>query len=63
MDNYTVQLVKHVNYIAYVRAESQQKAEEFAAQNTSLLVWEEMDGLHPTEICQADGDYLEGECI
>ena len=60
---YTVQLVKHVNYTAYVEANSQEEAEQKAAEDTSKYDWVKMDGLHPTEICHNDGDYSEGECL
>ena len=36
---YTVQLVKHVNYTAYVEANSQEEAEQKAAEDTSKYDW------------------------
>lgn len=60
---FTVQIVIHKNHIAYVRAASQEAAEEFAAENTTMLELIEMDGPQPSEICCENGDYLEGEMI
>ena len=62
-EHYTVQMVKHVNYIAFVEAASQKHAEQLAAEATSEYSWDLMDGPQPTEICCEDGDYLEGESI
>lgn len=62
-NHYTVQMVKHVNYTAYVEAESQKEAEQLASENTDGYAWEKMDGLQPTEICCEDGEYLDGKEI
>ena len=60
---FTVQMVKHVNYIAFVEASSQEEAEQLAAECTSQCSWYIMDGPQSTEICCEDGGYLAGECI
>ena len=62
-EHFTVQMVKHVNYIAFVEASSQEEAEQLAAECTSQYSWDIMDGPQSTEICCEDGDYLAGECI
>ena len=61
--NFTVQMVKHVNYTAFVEADSIEEAEQLAAENTASYDWVKMDGPQSTEICCEDGDYLEGDCI
>ena len=59
MNHYTVQLVEHVNYTAFVEADSQERAEALAAMHTNNYNWVRMDGPNPTEICTEDEDYLE----
>ena len=60
---FTVQLVQHVNYTAFIDASSQEEAEQLAADYTIDYDWVQMEGCQPTEICTADGDYLEGDCV
>lgn len=62
-EHYTVQIVKHVNYVAYVEADSQEEAEQKAIEYTSKYDWVKMDGPQPTEICHDNGDYSEGESL
>lgn len=62
-EHFTVQMVKHVNYITFVEASSQKEAEQLAAEDTESYEWTKMDGPQSTEICCDDGDYLEGQCI
>lgn len=59
MDYYTVQLVEHVNYTAIIEAESQEAAEQLAAEdvNNPVFEWVKMEGGQPAEVCLADGDY------
>ena len=60
MNHYTVQLVEHVNYTAFIEADSQERAEALAATHTNNYSWTRMDGPNPTEICtESDGDYIE----
>ena len=56
-------MVKHVNYIAFVEADSIEEAEQLAAEDTASYDWIKMEGPQSTEICCEDGDYLEGDCI
>jgi hypothetical protein len=63
METYTVQIVKHVNYITYAEANSQEEAEQLVAGNTSDYALIMMEGPQPTEICCEDGDYIEGESL
>ena len=60
MNHYIVQLVEHVNYTAFIEADSQEQAEKLAATHTNNYNWERMDGPNPTEIYTQDEDYLEG---
>ena len=61
--HFTVQMVKHVNYTAFVEASSMEEAEQLAAENTASYDWVKMEGPQSTEVCCEDGDYLEGDCI
>ena len=61
--NFTVQMVKHVNYIAFVEADSIEEAEQLAAENTASYDWTQMDGPQPTEIWCEEGIFIEGDCI
>ena len=63
MNTYTVQIIKHVNYITDADANSREEAEQLVAKNTSDYDLIMMDGPQPTEICCEDGDYIEGESL
>ena len=61
--HFTIQMVKHVNYTAFVEASSMDEAEQLAAENTADIDWVQMIGPQPTEICCEDGTFIEGDWL
>ena len=61
MEHFEVQIVEHVNYVAFVEAESQEEAEQMVIEdvNNPSFNWVKMDGGNPCEVCLEDGDYVE----
>jgi hypothetical protein len=57
MKHFTVQIVEHVNHVAYVEADSKEEAEQLAVADVNSFDWTRMDGGNSCEVCLSSGDY------